>query len=231
MEEVLIKRIQFANVAGYLLVYKGKAVLVDTGLPGTTSRFQKRLVQLGLQAGDVSLIVLTHTHFDHAGGAREIQKFTGARLAVHTTEAPYLAAGSSPFPKGTRWKGKVIRTLGIIFARRLSRYPSVAPDLLIDHELDLRDFGIPGRVIHTPGHTKGSVSVFLENGAMIVGDNVLGIPGKEHFPPFADDREGVIRCWENYIALGANMLYPAHGIKVDCSALKEELEHAKKKYL
>jgi glyoxylase-like metal-dependent hydrolase (beta-lactamase superfamily II) len=97
--------------------------------------------------------------------------------------------------------------------------------------MDLSGYGIPGKVIHTPGHTAGSVSIILDNGHAIVGDNVLGISIKKHFPPFANDRRGVIESWEKYIKNGVLVVYPAHGVRVPIEALIEELPFARRKYM
>lgn len=231
MPAVRIKRIRFLNVSGFLLHTDQHMILVDTGHSKTISSFLSALDEMGKSPGDIDLIVLTHTHFDHAGGAAEIRRITGAPLAVHRSESLFLGRGRTPFPRGTRWKGKVMTTMGSLFARRMACYPAVQADLLIDEELDLTPYGIPGIVIHTPGHTAGSVSVILEDGGAIVGDNVLGISVKEHFPPFANDLRGVIKSWEMYIGRGVKTLYPAHGGSVDINEITDEIEAARKKYL
>jgi glyoxylase-like metal-dependent hydrolase (beta-lactamase superfamily II) len=69
--------------------------------------------------------------------------------------------------------------------------PPVKPDILIDEDMDLSKFGVDGKVIHTPGHTPGSVSVILPNGEFIVGDLVM---------------RGMLRFWQpNYPLFADNM--------------------------
>jgi len=231
MDETCINRIQFANVAAFLVSNGNRSILIDTGHPNTVDKFHPAIESAGILPENISLIILTHTHFDHCGGAEELKRICGAQLAVHRSEVDFLRKGRTTFPKGTRWKGKVLTFVGNILARRVTRYPPVVADLLIDDEMDLNDFGIPGRVIHTPGHTAGSVSILLDNGDAIVGDNVLGISVKEHFPPFANDKHRVIESWEKYINAGVKVIFPAHGRKVLIEALIKELPRARKKYL
>lgn len=231
MNSVSIERIPFLNVSGFLIYTSDAAILIDTGHSKTVEHFSEAMAKLGKSPSDISLIVLTHTHFDHAGGARAIKDLTAAPLAVHREEADNLRRGRTPFPKGTRWKGKLIVFIGNIFARKMATYAALDPDIILKDSLDLKPYGIPGMVLYTPGHTSGSVSVILETGDAFVGDNLMGISLKEHYPPFANDRALVLASWEKYISLGVKRLYPAHGKMVSIEALKNELENARRKYL
>jgi len=68
--------------------------------------------------------------------------------------------------------------------------PPVKPDILIDEDMDLSKFGVDGKVIHTPGHTPGSISVILPNGEFIVGDLVMWEMlrfWQPNYPLFADN--------------------------------------------
>jgi glyoxylase-like metal-dependent hydrolase (beta-lactamase superfamily II) len=112
----------------------------------------------------------------------------------------------------------------------MAHYPAVEPDIRLEMETNLEPYGIPGRIVHTPGHTPGSVTVVLDDGRAIVGDNVMGIPGKTHYPPFANDKSGVIRAWEQYLQWGVKAVYPAHGVKVKASALEKELPVVRRRY-
>ena len=78
--------------------------------------------------------------------------------------------------------------------------PPVKPDILIDEDMDLSKFGVDGKVIHTPGHTPGSVSIILPNGEFIVGDLVM---------------RGMLRFWQpNYPLFADNMFQLKESIKL-----------------
>jgi hydroxyacylglutathione hydrolase len=230
MTLVKIRRIRFSYASAFLLYNREAVVLVDTGQAGNEDKFLEAMSDLQKPLEDLRLIILTHTHFDHAGGARKIRALTGAPLVVHSSEAGFLQQGRTPFPRGTRWKGKLLIALSKVLARRLSAYPPVEPDLLVEDALSLSDYGIPGEVIHTAGHTAGSLSVLLESGEAIVGDNVFNISPKTYYPPFANDRAGVLQSWERYINSGVKTLLPAHGRRVKIEALVRELPAARKRY-
>ena len=106
---------------------------------------------------------------------------------VHQSEAARLREGYTPIPAGTRWKAKFLVGVGRIFARRIGDFPGAEADLFVSDSFDLEEFGFPGKVIHTPGHTFGSMVVFMSGGELIGGDSIFGLEGKQHFPPFAED--------------------------------------------
>lgn len=93
--------------------------------------------------------------------------------------------------------------------------PVCEVDLVLgDEGLYLQEYGIPGKIIHTPGHTAGSVSVVLETGEAFVGDLAmnkfpLGLgPG---LPIFAEDIQAVKESWKLLLEQGVEKVFPAHG--------------------
>jgi glyoxylase-like metal-dependent hydrolase (beta-lactamase superfamily II) len=85
---------------------------------------------------------------------------------------------------------------------------------LTDDGLSLPDFGIPGRVVHTPGHSSGSMTVLLDTGEAFVGDlamNRFPLCLSPSLPIFADNPDAVVNSWRFLIELGAKTVYPAHG--------------------
>jgi glyoxylase-like metal-dependent hydrolase (beta-lactamase superfamily II) len=176
------------------------------------------------------LLVLTHSHFDHAGSAGKLKELTGCQVMVHRLEADRLRAGRSPLPPGTRWKAKVLVALGRIFARKLMKFPGAEPDLLVDESYNLATFGFPGRVIHSPGHTLGSMLVLMEEGQLIAGDTLFGVANKQHFPPFAEDLPALVETWKQISSMRAKTCYPAHGRHFSFDSFLAEYDSAVKKY-
>ncbi len=229
-DKVGIKRIVFANVSGFLVYTDKVAMMVDAGHKGMCDHILKALAEVGHSSESLQLIILTHSHYDHAGGAAEIKQLSGASVLIHESEAENLRKGRTSIPDGTRWKGKFIAWTGRRFAKIIMRLSPLEPDILVGEKLDLSGYGIPGYILHTPGHTSGSLSVILENGAALVGDNMLGIAGKEHFPPFADDQDEVLKSWKKLIETGSQVFYPGHGSEVRVEEIKKEMPGAEEKY-
>ena len=133
-------------------------VVVDVGPPRSAERVRRAFAAAGLDPTDTDLIVLTHGHWDHVGAAEVTRELTGAPIAMHVREAERLGRRGTPIPPGVGGWGRILSAM----ARRLP-VPPLAPfeiGLEIrDEVLPLEPFGVGGRVVPTPGHSPGSVSV------------------------------------------------------------------------
>jgi len=225
-----VKRISLKNVSSFLVHRPGEAILVDCGKEDSEEKILSTLGRMGLEPGMLKLIVLTHAHFDHAGSAGRLKELTGCKIMVHHSEADRLKAGFASIPKGTRWKAKLLVGLGRTFARRIGEYPGTEPDLLVKDSFDLREFGFPGKVIHTPGHTHGSMVVLMDGGELFAGDTFFGLEGKQHFPPFAEDLPALVASWKQIRNLPVKTIYPAHGRYFSTASFLSEFDQAMKRY-
>jgi hydroxyacylglutathione hydrolase len=197
-----IHKVEGVRVANVWLVESDDGLLlVDCGtMLGTAKRVLGSIVDLGHQPGDLRHIVLTHCHPDHVGGAAELKRLTGARVAIHELDAPVVAGTERP-PKG----GLAMRALYRLFAR------PVAPDLL------LRDGDTVGgtlRVVHVPGHTAGSIVLVRADGVVFSGDALLSDKQGRLLPPdprLALDRAQAETSAESIRALRPRLLLTGHG--------------------
>jgi glyoxylase-like metal-dependent hydrolase (beta-lactamase superfamily II) len=150
----------------------GGVTLVDTGLSFAPPRIVAGLAAFGKHPADVTRIVLTHAHADHAGGARKVVAATGAPVAMHAEDADYARRGVIPPTNTATTVGRLFARFG---AKRFEPF-EVAQELKDGDELDVAG-GLS--VVHTPGHTPGHVSLHHPaTGVLVTGDcimNVLGV--------------------------------------------------------
>ena len=202
-------------------VIRGKRpVLVDTGYPGSALAIMDKLHKNGIDPDWLSLILITHGHADHFGSAAELKKQTGAPIAVHKLDAEALIKGRDPAVKPTGAIGR--RLMPLMERRGPAKAPPVKPDILIGEEMDLKKYGVDGKVIHTPGHTPGSVSVILPNGEFIVGDLIMrGIFRfwQPNYPLFADNMEQLNKSLKLVLRKKPLKIYCTHGGPFDPSAV------------
>jgi glyoxylase-like metal-dependent hydrolase (beta-lactamase superfamily II) len=198
----------------YLLGERG-AVVVDPGGARRGRAVVKQLNALLASSPAVRLLIATHGHFDHVGAAAHVRAALGAPLAVHRGDAEWVRAATWVWPEALTPWGRVMRgVLGPLFSRFL-RYGPTEPDIVIDDDgLDLEPYGVSGHVVHTPGHSPGSVSVVLSGGEAFVGDLAMNGPPmclKPSFGIFAHQPEQVPASWRKLLGLGVRTVYPAHG--------------------
>jgi len=197
-------------------VIRGKqSVLIDGGPPRKKCSFLRQLEKHGIPPQEIRLIVLTHGDFDHIGSAKYFLELTGAKIAIHENDRIYLEKGLFHWPPGiTRW-GKISRFLLVPLLKAIYRIPPVKSDIILDdNEFPLEYFGIDGKIISTPGHTGGSVSVLLDTGEAFAGcmaQNSLPFTLKPRFPIYAEDIRELQESWKLLKAKGAKIIYPGHG--------------------
>ena len=193
----------------FLLSKDGKNILVDSSPARMWKKLDRQLRRLGLDRLDA--LVLTHTHYDHAGNAARLQKKYQAKVIVHRSEGPFLARGEGIIPHGTNRLGRLlIDGIGKNFAPNLE-CPPCRPDILVDGDLSLADYGFNARIIHTPGHSPGSQSVIVDDEIALVGDAMFGVFPWSVFPPFASDARQMVENWGKLLATGCRQFLPSHG--------------------
>jgi glyoxylase-like metal-dependent hydrolase (beta-lactamase superfamily II) len=143
----------------------GSVTLVDCGLKRAPARIVAGLAAIGKQLSDVARIVLTHAHPDHAGGAAELGRRTGAPVLVHADEHGWATSGRVTDGTDTSTlSGRIFARLGDGRFEPFHPGPALADGDVLPVAGGLR-------VVHTPGHSPGHVSLLHEtSGTMITGD-------------------------------------------------------------
>ncbi|MBN1663541.1 MAG: MBL fold metallo-hydrolase [Deltaproteobacteria bacterium] len=208
---------------------RGGAMLIDAGIPGRADKIIGALRKNGIPPEDIKLVVITHVHYDHVGSLAAYVKAFPCAVAVHEKEASLLKEGTSVLPAGTSAVGRMMMGLLNAIAKMAPwtiQFMAVDADVMINRETFLHAYGISGRVLPTPGHTAGSLSVILENGATFVGDLAVNFYpwGGPIFPPVADDVPQLMKSWQALLAQPVKTIYPAHGRPFPVARLRRAYE-------
>ena len=202
-----------------------KTVLIDCGPKDGRKTVENALAKIGVSPSDVSLIVITHGHSDHVAPLAALKELTGAPVLCHEKAAAALREG---------WGEAIVpRTAPARFIVRLSpgnseknRRP-IETDIAVSEETDLSPFGINAKIIPTPGHTAGSLSVLTAEGDAFIGDLIMHlIPGRPDLPLLATDVEAVKASLRKLLDLGARRFHMAHGRAVGRTGIERILEGA-----
>ncbi|TQK45153.1 glyoxylase-like metal-dependent hydrolase (beta-lactamase superfamily II) [Streptomyces sp. SLBN-118] len=203
-------------INAYLLLGR-RPIVVDAVTPGSGPLIRDAVARYGIDPTDVRLIVITHGHIDHFGSAAELHRLTGAPVAGHIADL-------QPFRTG-RVREPYLPTgpMGRLMDRNPKLHATAEPfepDVLVRVETSLHDFGVDARIMPTPGHTAGSISVLTDDGDLVAGDLVANsfmglIPGRPANPPFHDDPQRNLASLREMLALNPTRLHVGHGIPLD----------------
>jgi hydroxyacylglutathione hydrolase len=209
----------------YLIMGK-EIVMIDAGMPNKLQLFKKVMSINKIDPARIKLIVLTHSHFDHCGSASDIRDLTGAKIAIHESERECVEYDRVLIPKGVNFRGKITQPL--IFSFKIP-FPKFTPDILLNNDpYPLSEFGIDGQIIHTPGHTIGSMSVILNSGEAFVGcmaHNGFPFRYKPGLPIYAQDIGAIKENWKTLIDRGITFVYPGHGKAFPIEVIKNQLNY------
>ncbi len=153
--------------ANVLLVVEDTITLIDTGLREGASRVLDFIRHIGRSPEEISLIVLTHNHIDHMGGLVEIKKYTEAKIAVHGDD---IGIRTHPPAADARYR----EPLALIKTKLQSVF-SVLPDdvdIVLEGGETLDVLG-GLEVIHTPGHTPGSISLYSKKHKLFISGDLI----------------------------------------------------------
>lgn len=162
----------------YLIYGNEEVRLVDTGVAGSEGRIFDYLKDTGRRPGQISQVIQTHSHPDHIGATQAIQRTSGCSVVAHEAERIWiedvdLQCRERPVPGFHTLVGGSVKV----------------DHTLTDGEVLRLDNGLTLEVLHTPGHSKGSLSLWCpEDRALICGDAVP-LPGG--IPIYEDADESV----------------------------------------
>ncbi|MFZ0927682.1 MAG: MBL fold metallo-hydrolase [Syntrophobacteraceae bacterium] len=225
----------------FLLKADNGYVLIDTGYVYEWELFCKRLKEAGVRLSEISHIILTHSHNDHAGLLNRILEENQAISIVMSYRAKeQMLRGTNDHPFGGGYVNRRVNLLVSLKKAFDKRWTDTFPpyrsrdnDILITGPTELGEIGIglPGRIMETPGHSLDSISVLCDNGDCYVGDaaaNFLQFAGTKHCIVYIEDLDEYYASWRKLISAGARRILPAHGKPFAVEELQRDMGKNKK---
>jgi glyoxylase-like metal-dependent hydrolase (beta-lactamase superfamily II) len=199
----------------YLVMGPETAALIDAGAGQGAEVIWKNILKLGLSPKNLTYLILTHAHVDHIGGAAFFKEKTDCRIVAHEADQEAIESGD-PSLTASSWYGVTL------------------PRLKVDHVLKEKKEALlleAEKIIclHTPGHTPGSISPYLDR----QGKRVLF--GQDIHGPFSRTFGSNLSDWHHSMevlqALKADILCEGHfGIYRTPEKVKAYIEQYQKQY-
>ena len=217
----LAKAINLGGVNCYLLSAAEGFVLIDTGFRGKRAQLENALERAGCVPGKLKLIVLTHGDSDHADNCAYFRKKYGCPVAMHGLDSGMVEKGDMGWnrkPRADRYS-LMFRLIGLV-ARLVSggsKFERFTPDILIDELFDFSSYGLNAKVLHIPGHSKGSIGILSDDRKLFCGDFAYNLPGFRFIDSLDDHRMSMNKIRK----LEIDTVYPGHGKPFPMSVLQK----------
>ncbi len=168
------KTINLGGVNCYLAQTGDGFILIDTGMAFKRTQLKNELDRMGCQPGNLNLIILTHGDTDHAENCVYLRDTYGAKIAMHPLDSGMVEFGDmslSRKPKADKvsFFGQLIIRIGGLLVKS-AKFETFKPDFYVEEGFDLNRVGFDAKVIHLPGHSKGSIGILTADGDLICGD-------------------------------------------------------------
>ena len=191
--------IQLTRVRAHLVAEESPS-LIDCGYAGSTTRIDRAMRERGKTVTDLARVVVTHGHPDHAGSARELAAL-GIPILIHPADAANL---------GVTWRDALRSpSRGRVFAAMTPEPPAVEP--IEDGQVLPMLGGL--RVVHTPGHTPGSVCLYgARDRVLFVGDALSRRFGRVSYASvlYSDDHAAARRAVKRLAELDVKTIVFSH---------------------
>lgn len=147
------------------IVFGNKITLIDTAVMGAETIIFDYIRKKGRDPKEISMVVLSHSHPDHIGSVKAIKEATGCQVAVYSAERDWIEDTEKQF-----------RERPVPGFHTLVGGPVTVDRLLGDGEIVSLDETITCEVMHTPGHSRGSLALFFANEKAIITGDALPLP-------------------------------------------------------
>jgi glyoxylase-like metal-dependent hydrolase (beta-lactamase superfamily II) len=203
------------------IIVRDELTLIDTGMPKNSAKIVHYIQDiLKRKPTDIKTIVLTHFHIDHVGGASDLKKLSGAKVAIHKKDADYVSGRKTPpVPRGA--KGMIVKVLiPLFFGSR-----PVEPDIHLNDGDTIAGL----TTLHTPGHTPGSICLFDPASKILFAGDLLRFNGsKIEMGPLPLDTGEIQQSIDKIAAIDFDIMLLGHGIPLRPEASEKIREFAKR---
>ncbi|MHA1708179.1 MAG: MBL fold metallo-hydrolase [Candidatus Heimdallarchaeaceae archaeon] len=208
-----ISRIDLEKVNCYLIETEEGFILIDTGYSKSRSKIDAFLSNKGITPENqkLKLILLTHGDFDHTGNARYLKEKYNSVIALHNDDIGMVEHGDISWNRNMNVFLRILgKLMTVLLGIQLKKEDRFLPDIILENEQRLDEYGLFAKIITLPGHSKGSIGVLTEDGHFFCGDVLENIEQPDQAKMVSDTKD-MKRSIEKIGSLEFKYIYPGHG--------------------
>ncbi len=206
-DKIIIIELGFVNA--FLIKVKDGFILIDTGLPWQWENLEAKLDSLGCLPEKLKLVIITHGDFDHTGNCAKLQEKYKAEIAMHKADA-FMAEKRVFLKRKARTLAAKIRILISRLRHRKISFNQFKPDIFLTDGQSLVEYGFNAKIVHLPGHTKGSIGILTDEGNFFSGDSLVN-DKKPSIAIYVDNFQELESSIDKLKKLNIKNIYPGHG--------------------
>lgn len=203
---IQIYPIIFKGISGncYLLQSENKFILIDSGSKSKRKELENKLLTFGCNQENLSLVIITHGDFDHTGNCAYLKEKFRTKIGMHESDAGMVENGDMFWNRKSG--SKIMKSL----INKIFNITKFTPDIIINEQINLLDYGVEGKILNIPGHSKGSIGLLLSTGDFFCGDLFSNIKKPEK-SAIIDDKTEYDESLNKIRSYNIIMVYPGHG--------------------
>jgi len=208
-----ISIIDLEKVNCYLIETEKGFILIDTGFSKSRSTIDAFLSNKGITPENqkLKLILLTHGDFDHTGNAKYLKEKYNSEIAIHNNEIGMVEHGDISWNRNMNVFLRILgKLMTVLLGMQLKKEDRFLPDIVLENEQKLDEYGLSAKIIALPGHSKGSVGVLTEDGHFFCGDILENIKQPDQASMVSDSND-MKQSIEKIGSLEFKYVYPGHG--------------------
>ena len=204
-----IKTIELTFVNAFLVRVNEGFILIDTGLSMHWGKLDSELVSAGCLPDKLKLIILTHGDFDHTGNCVRLQEKYKCRIAMHKDDSFMVENGLSLKRKTRTLQAMLYSLIRKLFRKKFA-FDKFMPDIYLTDGQNLNEYGFDAKVVHIPGHTKGSIGILTGDGDLFAGDTFTN-RRKPEVANYIENNLDLENSINRLKKMNIKMIYPGHG--------------------
>ena len=201
--------IELTFVNAFLVRVKEGYVLIDSGLGMHWTKLENELISYGCLPDKLKLVIITHGDFDHAGTCAKLQEKYKIKVAIHKDDSLMVENGLSLKRKARTMSSRILSLILRLFRGKFA-FDRFKPDVYLTDGQNLEVYGFKAKVIHIPGHTKGSVGILTDDGDLFAGDTFIN-KRKPEIANYIENQSELEKSIARLKMMNIRKVYPGHG--------------------